>query len=227
MKKVKVVSCSDKLLWYNAYIGQTFDVYFEDAGSYWVNEPSEHYAIRNLIFKHHAVEVLEKGKEDKMEIVNTEHIFKVDSSKVPEVKSCKDTNPKDAIGVTKAPMSVLPMQVVYEAALGMYEGALKYGAFNYRIAGVRASVYYDAIQRHLNQWWEGEDIDPDSNISHVTKAITALMVMRDAMLNDKFNDDRPPKVLDQSWMKNYNEKVKQLQVKYPAPVPRYTWKGNQ
>ena len=86
MKKVKVVSCSDKLLWYNAYIGQTFDVYFEDSGSYWVNEPSEHYAIKNWIFKHHAVEVLEKGKEDKMEIVNTEHIFKVDSSKVPEVK---------------------------------------------------------------------------------------------------------------------------------------------
>ena len=59
----------------------------------------------------------------------------------------KDTNPKDAVGVTKAPLSVLPMQVVYEAALGMYEGALKYGAFNYRVAGVRASVYYDAIER--------------------------------------------------------------------------------
>ena len=139
----------------------------------------------------------------------------------------KVSNPKDAVGVTKAPLSVLPMQVVYEAALGMYEGALKYGAFNYRIAGVRASVYYDAVNRHLNQWFEGEDIDPDSGLSHITKAITTLMVMRDAMLNEKFNDDRPPKVLDQSWMKNYNEKVKQLQAKYPNPVPRYTWKGNQ
>lgn len=139
----------------------------------------------------------------------------------------KDSNPKDAVGVTKSPLSVLPMQVVYEAALGMYEGALKYGAFNYRVAGVRASVYYDAVNRHLNQWFEGQDTDEDSGLNHITKAITTLMVMRDAMLNDKFNDDRPPKVLDQNWMKNYNEKVKQLQVKYPNPIPRYTWKGTQ
>lgn len=137
----------------------------------------------------------------------------------------KDTNPKDAIGVTKSPLSCLPMQVVYEAGLGMYEGALKYGAFNYRSAGVRASVYYDAVQRHLNQWWEGESIDPDSGLSHITKAITALMVMRDAMLNEKFEDDRPPKILDQDWMKNYNNKVRELQAKYPNPVPRYTQKG--
>lgn len=176
-----------------------------------------------------------------MELKHTDHIFpgcqlqpsaftpehsEYNKIVIPE-NNTKDTNPKDAVGVTKAPLSVLPMQVVYEAALGMYEGALKYGAFNYRIAGVRASVYYDAVQRHMNQWWEGEDIDPDSGLSHVTKAITTLMVLRDAMLNDKFNDDRPPKVLDQSWMKNYNEKVKQLQAKYPDPVPRYTWKGNQ
>lgn len=219
MKKVKVVSCSDKLLWYNAYIGQTFDVYFEDSGSYWVNEPSEHYAIRNWIFKHHAVEVLEKGKEDKMEIVNTEHIFKVDSSKVPEVKSCKDTNPKDAIGVTKAPMSVLPMQVVYEAALGMYEGALKYGAFNYRIAGVRASVYYDAIQRHLNQWWEGEDIDPDSGLNHIDKAIAGLMVMRDSMLEGNFVDDRPPSTHND--IAELNEHAAMLIDKYANNSPRH------
>lgn len=151
----------------------------------------------------------------------------LDMKAVEERLTTKDTNPKDAIGVTKSPLSVLPMQVVYEAALGMYEGALKYGAFNYRVAGVRASVYYDAVNRHLNQWFEGEDIDPDSGLSHITKAITTLMVMRDAMLNDKFNDDRPPKVLDSSWMINYNAKVKELQAKYPNPVPRYTWKGNQ
>lgn len=141
-----------------------------------------------------------------------------------ESSTTKETNPKDAVGVTKAPLSVLPMQVVYEAALGMYEGALKYGAFNYRLAGVRASVYYDAVERHLNQWWEGEDIDPDSGLNHITKAITTLMVMRDAMLNDKFTDDRPPKILNQDWMRNYNDKVKQLQAKYPNPIPRYTWK---
>lgn len=153
----------------------------------------------------------------------TDAILEVEEKSV-KASTTKETNPKDAVGVTKAPLSVLPMQVVYEAALGMYEGALKYGAFNYRLAGVRASVYYDAVERHLNQWWEGEDIDPDSGLNHITKAITTLMVMRDAMLNEKFTDDRPPKILNQDWMRNYNDKVKQLQAKYPDPVPRYTWK---
>ncbi len=137
----------------------------------------------------------------------------------------KETNPKDAVGVTKAPLSCLPMQVIYEAGLGMFEGALKYGAFNYRVAGVRASVYKDAIDRHMNAWWEGQDIDPDSGMNHITKAITTLIVMRDAMLNNKFEDDRPPKVANPLWLDEMNEKTKALIAKYPNPLPRYTQKG--
>lgn len=104
----------------------------------------------------------------------------------------KPTNPKDPIGVRKVSMSVLPMQVVMEAALGMMEGDVKYGRFNYRAAGGRASVYYDALQRHLYEWWElGIEIDQASGIHHITKAITCLMVLRDCMLNGNLEDDRP------------------------------------
>ena len=72
------------------------------------------------------------------------------------------------------------------------EGAAKYGRHNYRAVGVRASVYYDATMRHLMRWWEGEDNDPDSGLSHVTKAIASLAVLRDATLQGKLQDDRPP-----------------------------------
>lgn len=147
-----------------------------------------------------------------------------DPIKQPQVK---DTNPKDAIGVTKAPMSTVPSQVIYEVGVGMLEGALKYGRHNYRDAGVRASVYYDATQRHLNSWWEGEDIDPASGLSHVTKAIASLVVLRDAMLNDMCNDDRPPKVKDPEWMEKLNTKVAALLKQYPDPVPAYTQKGSE
>lgn len=110
-----------------------------------------------------------------------------------ERMSTKDTNPKDAIGIRKAPLSCVPMQVVAEVGVAMLEGAAKYGRFNYRVAGVRASVYYDALQRHMMQWWEmGENIDKDSGVHHITKAIATLMVLRDAMINGKCNDDRPP-----------------------------------
>jgi hypothetical protein len=104
----------------------------------------------------------------------------------------KPTNPKDAVGIRKAPLSTVPMNVVAEVGLAMMEGALKYGRHNYRGVGVRASVYFDAAMRHMIAWWEGEDIDPDSGISHITKTIACLTVLRDAQSRDMVTDDRPP-----------------------------------
>ncbi len=105
----------------------------------------------------------------------------------------KESNPKDMVGVRKAPMSTVSGPVMAEIGVAMLEGASKYGRHNYRAVGVRASVYYDATMRHLMGWWEGEDIDADSGLSHVTKAIASLVVLRDAMIQSMFTDDRPPR----------------------------------
>lgn len=104
----------------------------------------------------------------------------------------KPSNPKDIVGTRKAPMSTVSAAVMAEIGVAMLEGAAKYGRHNYRAVGVRASVYYDATLRHLFSWWEGEDIDPDSGMSHITKAITSLVVLRDAMIQEKVEDDRAP-----------------------------------
>jgi len=121
----------------------------------------------------------------------------------------KETNPKDAVGIRKAPVSAVSCQVVSEIGLAMLEGARKYGRHNYRVTGVRASVYYDATWRHLASWWEGEDIDPDSGMHHVVKALACLMVLRDAMNNDKLVDDRPPS-LKAGWVQELNAVAGQL-----------------
>lgn len=120
----------------------------------------------------------------------------------------KDTNPKDAVGTAKVPISTVSQQVIdelvkfmgpvdprvlAELGLAMMEGALKYGRHNYRVAGVRASVYYDAAFRHRAAWILGQDIDPDSGLSHITKLIATLTVLRDSMLQGNWVDDRPPK----------------------------------
>jgi hypothetical protein len=110
-----------------------------------------------------------------------------------QLPNTKATNPKDMIGTRKAPLSTVPMGVIVEMGVGMLEGAAKYGRHNYRCAGVRASVYYDAVMRHLIAWWEGEDIDPDSGMPHVTKAMCTLAVLRDAQMQNMCADDRPPK----------------------------------
>lgn len=106
----------------------------------------------------------------------------------------KDTNPKDIVGSSKPGVSSVPMQVLAEVGLAMLEGQ-KYGRHNYRAAGVRGSVYKDAVFRHLMlQWWDkGEDIDPDSGLHHVVKAIASLFVLYDSILQGNFVDDRPPK----------------------------------
>lgn len=134
----------------------------------------------------------------------------------------KETNPKDAVGIKKVPMSCVSMPVVMEMALGMMEGARKYGRHNYRVAGVRASVYYDAAMRHLAAWWEGQDIDPDSGLSHIAKAMSCLHVLRDAMLNDMWTDDRPPKFKNQEWVAEMNKKAAEIIEKYPDAISPFT-----
>ena len=131
----------------------------------------------------------------------------------------KDTNPKDAIGISKAPMSTVSAAVLMEVGVAMLEGASKYGRHNYRAAGVRASVYYDALMRHAMAWWEGEDLDPDSGMSHVTKAIATLVVLRDAMIQDKFTDDRPPR--SAPFLPALNDKAAALLTKHADKRPRH------
>jgi hypothetical protein len=105
----------------------------------------------------------------------------------------KESNPKDLIGSRKAKLSVVPAGVLLDLGNAMVEGMCKYGRRNYRAIGVRSSVYYDAAVGHLMDWWEGQDIDEESGMSHVTKAIASLVVLRDAMMQDKLVDDRPPR----------------------------------
>ncbi len=102
-------------------------------------------------------------------------------------------NPKEACGVIKNPYSTISQAVMAEVGIAMLEGARKYGRHNYRTTNITASIYYDAVRRHIDAWWEGEDIDPDTGIHHVTKTIASLTVLRDSMIQNKIYDDRPPK----------------------------------
>ena len=140
--------------------------------------------------------------------------------------SSKDTNPKDAIGIKKPPLSTVPLPVLFEVGAAMLEGACKYRRHNYRVAGVRGSVYFDAAWRHLAAWWEGEDIDLDSGLHHVSKAIATLVVLRDAMMNDKFVDDRPPSS-EAGWMAKIQERIDDVLARYPDPKPPYVKAGEE
>jgi len=105
----------------------------------------------------------------------------------------KPTNPKDAIGSTKLSMGLVPDSLRAFAALAFTEGALKYGRYNWRLAGVRSSIYRDAIDRHLSAWWNGEDTDPGTGIPHLASVLACVGIILDADVSDTLTDDRPPR----------------------------------
>lgn len=94
----------------------------------------------------------------------------------------------------RTPFHVLPWRVIYEMALGMMEGAIKYGRHNYRAVGVRASVYYDATMRHLDDWYAGKPVDHESGLSHLSKALSSSQVLLDSMVKGNWVDDRPLRI---------------------------------
>lgn len=125
----------------------------------------------------------------------------------------KLTNPKQAIGIKKISESLLSINVLNELSLALLEGALKYGEYNYRETGASTQTYYNACQRHLKSYMNGENIDPDSNISHITKAIACLMIMRDSEIIGKLKDDRN-KAYIKEFEEHLNKTLNYLDSKY-------------
>lgn len=48
--KVKVIKCSNAILWYNKHIGEEFDVEFIEDKSYWVREKDPVFNSLNWIY---------------------------------------------------------------------------------------------------------------------------------------------------------------------------------
>lgn len=107
----------------------------------------------------------------------------------------KPTNPKDRIGSSKLPVSLVPDTVSILATMSFAEGASKYGAYNWRVAGVRMSIYMEAMRRHQMKLWNGEWADKKTKVPHLASIIACCGIIEDARLCGKLTDDRPP-VLD-------------------------------
>ena len=88
------------------------------------------------------------------------------------------------------PFHLWPETATIHGCLALLDGACKYGRCNWREAGVRASIYYDACRRHLNAWFEGEDHAEDSGVHHLGHALACLAVIVDAMEAGRLIDDR-------------------------------------
>ena len=100
-------------------------------------------------------------------------------------------NPKELAGSKKpAIWSVFPRWVAHAVGRVMSVGAAKYGAFNYRESRIAASTYEDAIERHAALWFDGEDNDPETGVSHLASVIASCILLMDAQRTGQLEDNR-------------------------------------
>lgn len=143
--------------------------------------------------------------------------------------SPKETNPKDLIGSKKLGTTVVPDVVKFYCALGNLEGLLKYGANNWSHAGVRCSVYLDALDRHIAKFKAGEWADPKTRVPHLASALACIGIILDANMREKIVDDRPPaNPALIRWLDRAEENVRHLQELFADCNPEhYTMASTQ
>ena len=101
-----------------------------------------------------------------------------------------DNNVKTAAAAGKPTLSAVPPVAIIALGAAMQDGANKYGKFNWRTTAVTASVFYDALHRHLLDWYNGEDFAPDSKIHHLAHLMAGCAIILDAIAAGVFKDDR-------------------------------------
>jgi Domain of unknown function (DUF5664)/Domain of unknown function (DUF4406) len=99
-------------------------------------------------------------------------------------------DPKGAAGAKKVPMWLLPPYALQQTAWVHKLGASKYQPYNWRDTGVCATTYISAIMRHLDAWRDGEDIDPESGVTHLAHIAASCNILMDAHQCSKLIDDR-------------------------------------
>lgn len=73
----------------------------------------------------------------------------------------------------KLPIELIPPVFITEVSTVLLHGAKKYAPNNW-MRGMSYTTAYGAIQRHLNAWFSGEEIDPESGLNHLAHAACGL-----------------------------------------------------
>jgi hypothetical protein len=74
---------------------------------------------------------------------------------------------------------LLPLDLVKEAVKGITFGANKYGPNNWRQVQDGIDRYYSALMRHIVAYRSGEQLDPDSGLTHLAHAMCNLIFLHE------------------------------------------------
>jgi hypothetical protein len=103
-----------------------------------------------------------------------------------------DNNPKSGVARFKPGIHAIPFSTLLHLGAAMADGKRKYGLTNWRGNEVAASVYVDAMFRHIGAWWDArEEVAPDSLVHHLGHVMACCSIILDAQATGNLIDDRP------------------------------------
>jgi hypothetical protein len=133
----------------------------------------------------------------------------------------KNSNPKDVVGDKKVPLWLCSPIAKAQWAVAQFVGMVKYGAWNWRVAGVRSSVYLSAMQRHIDAYTSGEELDPVDQTPHLGHIMACAAILIDAKAAGKLVDDRPPCVNLRDAYSDVEKQMVHLRSIYADLKPRH------
>ncbi len=89
----------------------------------------------------------------------------------------------------KPDMTLIPREAMLQMADAFTHGASKYGRHNYR-KGLAVSRQVAAALRHIYQFLDGENVDQESNCTHLGSALASLAMACYTVENKPKLDDR-------------------------------------
>ena len=106
-----------------------------------------------------------------------------------EVTNIKPGGVKHDLG--KLPWHLLPSEATEGLLKVLSFGAKKYTERNWE-KGIVYSRVFGATMRHMWSWWRGEDLDPETGLSHLDHAACNIAFLQTFSKREmKHFDDRP------------------------------------
>lgn len=94
----------------------------------------------------------------------------------------------------KPKFSLIKHDALLEMVAVLTYGAKKYSPDNWKHLPNARQRYFDAANRHMWQWFGGEERDQESGLHHLAHAMSSLMflIQMDIDLEKKMLEDQPP-----------------------------------
>jgi hypothetical protein len=90
----------------------------------------------------------------------------------------------------KSKWGLLSWPALRELVAVLEFGARKYASWNWS-NGLSWSECFESLQRHLISWYQGEDKDPETGLSHIAHVMCNAMFLMHFIIFRTGRDDRP------------------------------------